>query len=143
MYVASVTLHEIQLYTVGTITMYFKDNLSPTNNKILWSSSSSSSLFLSSLFIDYLYIFYFLQTYTNINIMNIFINNETINDRPLKMHEQSTCIKEKQKIMFQFTIHVKGSGFQTALYKLKYFIHACMSWSLTPRPNFYVDRDKL
>ena len=35
MYVASVTLHEIQLYTVGTITMYFKDNLSPTNNKIL------------------------------------------------------------------------------------------------------------
>lgn len=59
--------------------------------------------------------------------MNIFINNETINYRPLKMHEQSTCIKEKQKIMFQFIIHVKDSGFQTALYKLKYFIHACMS----------------
>ena len=35
----------------------------------------------------------------------------------------------KQKKMFQFIIHVhvKGSGFQTALYKLKYFMHACMS----------------
>ena len=37
-------------------------------------------------------------------------------------------IKGEQKIMFQlFIIHVKGPGFQPALYKLKYFIHACMS----------------
>lgn len=48
--------------------------------------------------------------------MDIFINDETINYRPLKIHKQSTCIKGKQKIMFQFIIHVKGSGFQTALY---------------------------